>query len=122
MINTEYLIALLISWVISGWIHMVQKDTQNNYDFVLIQNTYLYSVLKIIPLLMIIISLVINVFMEGFLSTFIYVGIIILVQLANVNILYYVYRSIFGRDGLGTLIPMLGIIPALIYMFVVQLS
>ena len=29
------------------------------------------SVLKIIPLLMIIISLVINVFMEGFLSTFI---------------------------------------------------
>lgn len=122
MINTEYLIALLVSWLVSGWIHMVQKDTQNNYDFVLIQNTYLYSILKILPLLMIIISLVINMFMEGFISTLIYVGIIILVQLANINILYYVYRSIFGRDGLGTLIPMLGIIPALIYMFITQFS
>jgi hypothetical protein len=122
MINTEYLIALLVSWLVSGWIHMVQKDTQNNYDFVLIQNTYLYSILKILPLLMIIISLVINMFMEGFISTLIYVGIIILVQLANINILYYVYRSIFGRDGLGTLIPMLGIIPALIYMFIAQFS
>ena len=122
MINTEYLIALLVSWLVSGWIHMVQKDTQNNYDFVLIQNTYLYSILKILPLLMIIISLVINMFMEGFISTLIYVGIIILVQLANINILYYVYRSIFGRDGFGTLIPMLGIIPALIYMFIAQFS
>jgi hypothetical protein len=122
MINTEYLIALLVSWLVSGWIHMVQKDTQNNYDFVLIQNTYLYSIFKILPLLVIIISLVINMFMEGFISTLIYVGIIILVQLANINILYYVYRSIFGRDGLGTLIPMLGIIPALIYMFIAQFS
>ena len=122
LINVSYLTPLIISWIVSGWIHMVKKDSESTYDFVPLHDTPLYGLFTGIPILAIAVSLIINIFLVGFLSTCCYIGILFVTQLANINLIYYFYRAIFGRDGIGTLIPLVAIIPLLIYLFVVQFS
>lgn len=119
-INSEYLTPLLLSWIVCGWIHMVKNSSEQNYDDVAIYDTILYRSFMGFPPLVIAISLVINIFMVGFISTLCYLGILIITQLINTNLLYRIYRFIFGYEGIGLLIPMIGIIPLLIYLFVSQ--
>ncbi len=121
-ININYLTPLLLSWIVSGWIVMVKKDSESTYDFVPLHDTLLYQLLSTLPIITIFISLVINIFQVGFLSTIIYIGIIVITQILNASFLYRIYRSIFGKDGIGTLIPIIAIFPLLIYMFVEQFS
>lgn len=122
LINVNYLIPLILSWMVSGWIHMVKKDSESTYDSVPIHDTPLYGLFTGIPILVISVSLIINIFMVGFLSTCCYIAILIVTQLVNINLIYYIYRALFGRDGIGTLIPLILIIPLLVYLFVVQFS
>lgn len=119
-INVNYLILMLLTWMVSGWIIMVKKDSESTYDYVPLHDTVLYSLFSSIPVIAVVVSLVINVFRVGFLSTLCYIGGIIVTQLININIIYYIYRAIFGRDRLGTLIPLVAIIPLIIFMFVAQ--
>lgn len=119
-INFRYLQPLILSWIVAGWILMVKKDSESNYDYVPLHDTLLYSMFTGIPLMTIFVSLIINILQVGFLSTCCYVIILIIVQLLNINLLYYLYRAIFGRGGLGTLIPLIAILPLLVYLFVVQ--
>jgi hypothetical protein len=121
-INISYLIPLVLSWIVSGWILMVKKDSESTYDYVPIHDTPLYGLFSGLPVLAIIISLIINIFLVGFISTCCYIGIIIVTQLININLLYYLYRAIMGRDGFGTLVPLIAIIPLLIYLYIVQFS
>lgn len=111
---------MLLTWMVSGWIIMVKKDSESTYDYVPLHDTVLYSLFSSIPVIAVVVSLVINVFRVGFLSTLCYIGGIIVTQLININIIYYIYRAIFGRDRLGTLIPLVAIIPLIIFMFVAQ--
>jgi hypothetical protein len=120
LINTNYLIALISVWIVSGWLHMLKRDAESNYDFIMIMQTPLYGFLLSMPFIVIIISLIINWVNVGFLSTCCYAGILFLTQLLNVNLLYYIYRSLFGRTGIGLLIPLIAILPLFIYLFVVQ--
>ena len=99
---------------------MLKRDAEANFDFIAIMNTSLYGFLSGLPFIVIIISLIINWGNVGFLSTCCYAGILFLTQLLNVNLLYYIYRSLFGRTGIGLLIPLIAILPLFIYLFVVQ--
>ena len=119
-VNMSYLTPLALSWIVAGWIHMVKKDSESTFDHVPLHYTFLYMLFTAFPMLVILISLIINVFQVGFISTLCYVGILVITQILNINFLYYVYRSIFGRDGFGTIIPMIVIVPLLIYMFSTQ--
>lgn len=98
----------------AGWIYLVKSDTESTYDYVHIHNTQLYRMFMVIPILIILISLFINIFMVGFLSTLCYVGILVITQIINIVLIYQIYKAIFGRDGIGTLIPLIAIIPLLI--------
>lgn len=122
MININYLVLLILSWIVSGWILMVKKDSELSYDHIPLHYTSLYKLFSGFPILVIAVSLIINIFLVGFLSTLCYVGILIVTQLLNINVVYYLYRARFGRDGLGTLIPLITIIPLLIFLLVVQFS
>ena len=122
LINVDYLVPLLTSWIVSGWILMVKSDSDSTLDYVPLHHTQLYELFTSLPLLGIFISLVINIFMVSFISTVCYIGMIVITQLININILYYLYRRLFGRDGIGTVLPMALIIPLLIYLFIVQLA
>ena len=122
LINTNYLIALISVWIVSGWLHMLKRDAEANLDFIAIMNTSLYGFLSGLPFIVLIISLIINWVNAGFLSTCCYFGILFLTQLLNVNFLYYVYRSWFGRTGIGILIPLVSILPLHVYLFVAQFS
>lgn len=122
MININYLVLLILSWIVSGWILMVKKDSELSYDHIPLHYTPLYKLFSGFPILVIAVSLIINIFLVGFLSTLCYVGILIVTQLLNINVVYYLYRARFGRDGLGTLIPLITIIPLLIFLLVVQFS
>ena len=79
-------------------------------------------IISLAPFLSTIISLIINIFQVGFLSTLCYIGILILTQILNINILYRIYRAIFGYSGIGAIIPMISIIPLIIWLFVVQFA
>ena len=120
LINVDYLIPLILSWIVSGWIFMVKKDSESTYDNVPLHDTLFYGMFTSIPIMAIVVSLIINIFMAGFLSTICYIGILLVTQLLNINLIYYLYRAIFGRDGIGTLIPLIAIVPLLVYLFVVQ--
>lgn len=122
LINTNYLIALISVWVVSGWLHMLKRDAESNYDYIAIMGTTLYGLLSGLPFVVVVVSLIINWVNVGFLSTCCYVGILFLTQLLNVNFLYYIYRSWFGRAGLGILIPLASILPLFVYLFVAQFS
>jgi len=122
LINVDYLIPLILSWIISGWIFMVKKDSESTYDYVPLHDTPLYGMFTSIPITAIVVSLIINIFMVGFVSTICYIGILFVTQLININLIYYLYRAIFGRDGIGTLIPLIAIVPLLVYLFVVQFT
>lgn len=122
LINVDYLIALTSVWTVSGWLHMLKRDAESNYDYIMIMQTPLYGFLLSTPFVVVIISLIINWVNVGFLSTCSYVGILFLTQLLNVNFLYYIYRSCFGRTGIGLLIPLITILPLFICLFVVQFS
>ena len=122
LLNVSYLIPLILSWIVSGWIHMVKRDSESTYDYVPIHDTFLYTLMGGVPIIVIVVSLIINIFKVGFLSTCCYIGILIVTQLVNINWIYYIYRTIFGRDGIGTLIPLIAIIPLLIYLYIVQFS
>lgn len=122
LINTSYLMPLVFSWIVSGWIYMVKKDSESTYDNVPLHDTPLYGMFTGLPIIAIAVSLIINIFMVGFLSTLCYIGILFVTQLLNINLIYYIYRAIFGRDGFGSLIPLIAIIPLLVYLFVVQFS
>ena len=121
-INVQYLIPLLLSWIVAGWIHMVKCNSELAYDNVPLHDTFLYGCFLSIPFIAILASLLINIFMVGFVSTLCYVGLIAVTQIVNINIIYKIYRAMFGWDGLGTLIPLIAIIPLLVYLFVVQFS
>ena len=122
MININYLIPLLLSWIVAGWIHMVKKDAESHYDYIPIHDSPLYVILSIVPMIAIDVSIIINIFLVGFLSTLCYIGIIIVTQLLNINLIYPLYSRICGRDGVGTLFPLISIIPLLIYLYIIQFS
>ncbi len=122
LINNDYLIALSISWIVGGWMHQVKANASAAYDYVEVYDTPLYVILSLAPFLSTIISLIINIFQVGFLSTLCYIGILILTQILNINILYRIYRVIFGYSGIGAIIPMISIIPLIIWVFVVQFA
>lgn len=119
-IKTQYLILLVISWIVAGWIYMVKADSESTYDYIPLHDTLLYRFFMVVPILAIIVSLVINTFKVGFISSLCYIGILVLVQIININIIYKIYRYIFGRGGFGTLIPLIAIIPLIIYLFIIQ--
>ena len=122
LINNDYLTALSICWIVGGWIHQVKAVCNAAYDHVHLYNTPLYTIFTSVPYLAIVVSLVINIFLVGFLSTLCYIGILIAVQLININILLRIYLVTFGYSGIGAIIPMIGIIPSLIWLFVVQFA
>lgn len=122
LINVRYLIFLILSWIVSGWILMVKKDSESTYDFVPLHDTLLYQFFCFVPMLAIVVSLIINIFKVGLFSTLCYIGIVIGVQILNINLIYYIYRYLFGRDGLGTLTPLILIIPIIVYMYIIQFS
>ena len=122
LINNDYLIALSISWIVGGWIHQVKAASNATYDFISLYDTPLYAIFTSVPFLATITSLVINIFLAGFLSTLCYIGILIAVQLVNINILFRIYLMIFGYSGVGAVVPMIGVIPSLIWLFVVQFA
>lgn len=122
LVNTEYLIALSVSWIVGGWIHQVKAACNAAFDNVLLYDTPLYTIFTSVPFLATTTSLVINIFLAGFLSTLCYIGILIAVQLVNINILFRIYLRIFGYSGVGAVVPMIGIIPSLIWLFVVQFA
>lgn len=120
LIDIRYLIALIASWIVAGWIHMVKEDCDSSYDSVPLHHTTLYGCFTAFPFLAIIVSLIINIFKVSFFSTLCYAGMLIVTQLINRNILYYIYRSLFGNDGIGTVIPLILVILLLIYLFAMQ--
>lgn len=119
-INTRYLIVLILSWIVAGWIHMVKEDCDSSYDPIPIHHTLFYGCFTAFPLVAIFISLIINIFKVGFLSTCCYAIILAVTQFINRNILYYMYRALFGNAGIGTIIPLILITLLLIYLFVIQ--
>ncbi len=122
LICTEYLIALSVSWIVGGWIYQVKAASNAAYDSIHLYTTPLYAIFTSIPFLAIIVSLVINIFQAGFLSTLCYIGILSAVQFININILFRIYLMIFGYSGIGAIVPMIGIIPSLIWLFGVQFA
>ena len=122
LINNDYLIALSISWIVVGWIHQVKAVCNAAFDSVPLYDTPLYAIFTSVPFLAIITSLVINIFIAGFLSTLCYIGILIVVQLININILFRIYLAIFGYSGIGAVVPMISIIPLIIWVFVAQFA
>ena len=120
--DSNYLEALLMIHIVAGWLVMVKYDCEQNSEFVALHDMPLYTFLFIIPMVAMIVSLIINVFQVGFISSICYVIVLGIAQIINRNILYYLYRLLFGRTGLGTLIPVLAIVPLIIYLFYVQLG
>lgn len=121
-LNMSYVIPLVLLWIVSGWSFMVKRDCDAAFDYVTIHHTFLYGLISIIPTLSIIVSFIINIFEVGFVSTLCYIGIVMVTQFININCIYLIYRKVFGCDGIGTLIPLIAIIPLTIYLFVVQFS
>lgn len=122
LINNDYLIALSISWIVGGWMHQVKANAAAAYDDVAVYDTQFYKIISSVPFIVTIVSLIINIFQVGFLSTLCYIGILIVIQLVNINILYRIYRAIFGYSGIGAIIPMISIIPLLVWLFIAQLA
>ena len=120
MIHIDYMVALCLVWLFGGWIHMVKAESDLEYDYIPLHHTLFYMIMSVVPLLMVAISLLINWTRVGFLSTCCYIGLLIITQLLNINLLYGFYRTFFRRDGIGTLLPLLGSAIAIICMFILQ--
>ena len=60
LINTNYLVALVSVWIVSGWLHMLKRDAEANFDFIAIMNTSLYGFLSGLPFIVLIISLILK--------------------------------------------------------------
>ena len=122
LINTDYLIILSICWTVGGWIHQIREACNVAYDYVPLYNTPLYAFFTAVPFLVTVVSLIINIFLAGFLSTLCYIGALMVIQFININILFPIYLVIFGYSGIGAIVPVVGIIPSLIWLFVVQFA
>lgn len=120
MINEDFLLPLIIAWMVSGWLYMTKRDCELAYDHVPLFDTTIYTSLMTISPTAIIIALIMNIFDVGFLSTLCYVGILLVIQFLNFGIFYpAIYRRLFGYSGIGALIPVLLIIPVLIWLYLV---
>ena len=120
-INIQYLIPLLLAWVFTGWLFKLDYDTsKNRFCRAYIMDSLFYQALKVILAVAIIVSIVINGFLVGWTSTLCYVGILVIVQLINVNLLYYLHKSIFGTDYWGVTIPLILAPLSVIYLYIAQ--
>lgn len=120
-IEMNYLILLLLSWIVAGWIFMVKRDFEATRNYIPTHDSLLDSLYTSIPICAILISLIINIFKVSFLSTCCYVAIIFVTQLLNINLIYRLFVNILGIVIL-TLLSMVAIFPLLIYMFIEQFS
>ena len=121
-VNISYVIPLILLWIVFGWINMVKAESEKFGGTVLLHYTFLYQFFTVIPVIAVLVSLIINISEVGWASTFCYVGILTLVQFINATFIHPIYNLIFGYDGVGTLIPVIAILPLIIYLFVVQFS
>lgn len=120
-INIQYIIPLILSWIFTGWLFKLDHDTsQNRYCRAYVMDSFFFQGLKIVLAIAIIVSLVINGFLVDWGATLCYIGVLIVVQLININILYYIHKSIFGTDYFGVALP-LAIAPlSVTYLYVAQ--
>lgn len=116
--NANYFCLLLITSVVAGWILHVKISANENDDFIYIHETSLYGCLENIPLLLILLSIIINNFVADVLSSFIYIVSLVVIGKINSFIIYPIYRVIFGYSGIGTLIPMIAVIPLLVFLYI----
>lgn len=118
MINEDFLFPLLLSWIVVGWMFMTKQDCEKAYNHVPFFDAVLFTSLQSVAILAILISLILNLFNVGFFSTLCYIGILIVTQILNINILYKLYRVIFGYSGIGALLPAILILPLLIWLYI----
>ena len=121
VINIQYLIPLLLSWIFTGWLYKLDHESQK---YILgrayVMDTTFYKVFKIILAIAIIISLILNVFLVDWMSSLCYFVVLLVVQLINVNIIYYIHEYLFGTDYFGVAIPLVIAPLSVIYLFIAQ--
>ena len=64
-INVQYLIALLVTWMLTSWLVLLENDNESRNSFggyhdVAIMDSCLWQLLKIVPVIAVITSLIIN--------------------------------------------------------------
>lgn len=120
-INIQYLIPLLLSWIFTGWLYKLDHESKK---YILgrayIMDSSFYIILKIILAIAIIISLILNGFLVDWMSALCYFGVLLVVQLINVNIIYYIHEYLFGTDYFGVAIPIVLAPLSVIYLFIAQ--
>ena len=125
-INVQYLIALLVTWMLTSWLVLLENDNESRSSFggyhdVAIMDSCLWQLLKIVPVIAVITSLIINGIMINWTQTLCYAGIMIGAILVN-WIIYGIYTSVFGTKGIAVLIPMILVPLSVIYLFVAQFA
>lgn len=123
-INIQYLIALLVTWILTGWLVLLEKDNESGgtfgvYHNVDIMDSCLWQLLKIIPVLAVITSLVINGIMVDWTQSLCYAGILIGAIILNF-IIYGLYTNVFGTEGIAVFIPIVLLPLSVIYLFIAQ--
>ncbi|MBR5086144.1 MAG: hypothetical protein IKX31_03955 [Muribaculaceae bacterium] len=123
-INIQYLIALLVTWILTGWLVLLEKDNVSSSfwgmtHYVDIMDSCLWQLLKIIPVLAVIISLVINGIMIDWIQSLCYLGILVGAIFVN-WIIYGLYTNVLGTDGIAVFIPVILVPLSVIYLFIAQ--
>ena len=122
-INIQYLAPLLGLWIFLGWLFMLERDNESSFyssHHVALMDSCFWKMLKGISVLAILVSLVLNCVFVNIISTLCIVGILIVAQLINSNILYYIHRAIFGTEQFAILIPLVLVIILDVYLFIAQ--
>lgn len=123
-INIQYLIALLVTWMLTGWLVLLEKDNESGgtfgiYHNVGIMDSCFWQLLKVVPVIALIISLVLNGIMIDWIQTLAYAGILIVAIFVN-WIIYGVYTTVFGTDGIAVFIPVVLVPLSVVYLFIAQ--
>lgn len=121
-IDYSYLIALFLLLIGGGWAGRTKALCDANHDYVGLLDSPIYTVVNALAFISLIISLIINWVNNSFLSSIIYLGIIILFTFLNGRIICPLLNRMFGYSGLGALLPFIACIASIIYLFIIQFA
>lgn len=121
VLNIQYIIPLLLSWIFTGWLYKLDHESQK---YILgrayIMDTTFYKVLKFILALAKICSLILNGICFDWATTLCYFCALLVIQIINVNIIYFIHEHLFGTDYFGVAIPLVLAPLSVIYLFIAQ--
>ena len=118
MIDATICTALICFTISGGWAMKAKAKCDLNNDFVEIYYTRLYSLLPTAMLVLQIIALIINWINTDFLSSLLYLGIMLGTGVINGYIIAPILVGIFGHEKLGAVLAIIACLASTVFVFV----